>query len=123
MEHILFDTAEEFKQAILDMIDSSMPPPNAPSTIRQKGHGRTLIDTGKMKKSLTAKATRSMFGDINIFIGFNDPEVEEYARYVHDGTLTIPARPFIAKAVDEQGEKILDRAEKRLLDELESFLD
>lgn len=120
MERIIFDTAEELKAAIIDMIDSSMPPPNAPSTIRQKGHGRTLIDSGRLKKSIGVKSSRSLFGDLNIFVGVIDPEVEKYAKLVHDGTRDIPARPFVSKAVDEMGGQILDRAEQRILDELES---
>lgn len=38
---------------IQDQIASNMPPSNAPSTIRQKGSSRTLIDTGRMRQSVT----------------------------------------------------------------------
>jgi hypothetical protein len=44
------------EQAVRDikaMIRSSVPPPNAPSTVKQKGHGRTLIDSGEMLRSAT----------------------------------------------------------------------
>lgn len=33
-------------------IESSVPPPNAPSTIARKGSSHTLIDSGQMKNSL-----------------------------------------------------------------------
>lgn len=38
---------------IQDQIASNMPPPNAPSTIRQKGSSTTLIDSGRMRQSIT----------------------------------------------------------------------
>jgi hypothetical protein len=38
---------------IQDQISSNMPPPNKPSTIRQKGSSGTLIDTGRMRQSVT----------------------------------------------------------------------
>lgn len=38
---------------IQDQISSNMPPPNAPSTVRQKGSTGTLIDTGRMRQSIT----------------------------------------------------------------------
>jgi hypothetical protein len=38
---------------IQDQIASNMPPPNAPSTIAQKGSSGTLIDTGRMRQSIT----------------------------------------------------------------------
>lgn len=34
-------------------IASNMPPPNAASTVAQKGSSRTLIDTGRMRQSMT----------------------------------------------------------------------
>jgi hypothetical protein len=38
---------------IQDQIASNMPPPNAPSTIAQKGSSGTLIDTGRLRQSIT----------------------------------------------------------------------
>lgn len=38
---------------IQNQIGSNMPPPNAPSTIRQKGSSRTLIDSGRMAGAVT----------------------------------------------------------------------
>lgn len=39
-------------------IDSGVPPPNAPSTIKQKGSSKQLIDTGQLKGSITAEVRR-----------------------------------------------------------------
>ena len=41
------------QQQIQDQIGSNMPPKNAVSTIRQKGSSKTLIDTGRMRQSVT----------------------------------------------------------------------
>jgi hypothetical protein len=38
---------------VQNQIGSNMPPPNAPSTIRQKGSSRTLIDSGRMIGAVT----------------------------------------------------------------------
>lgn len=38
---------------IQDQIAANMPPANAPSTVKQKGSSRTLIDTGRMRQSVT----------------------------------------------------------------------
>lgn len=38
---------------IQDQIAANTPPPNAPSTVKQKGSSRTLIDSGRMRQSVT----------------------------------------------------------------------
>jgi len=43
------------KKAVKDKIKSSVPPPNKASTIARKGHGKTLIDTGELLKSIEYK--------------------------------------------------------------------
>ncbi len=43
--------------AVVKKIDSNVPPPNAPSTIRQKGSSHTLIDTGRLRASVTYRVT------------------------------------------------------------------
>lgn len=41
------------QDAIQQQIASNMPPPNAPSTVAQKGSSSTLIDTGRLRQSAT----------------------------------------------------------------------
>jgi hypothetical protein len=38
---------------IQDSINSNIPPANAPSTVKQKGSSKTLIDTGAMRQGVT----------------------------------------------------------------------
>lgn len=42
-----------FQAAVQKEITSNTPPPNAPRTIEIKGSSRTLIDTGKLRQSIT----------------------------------------------------------------------
>jgi hypothetical protein len=114
---------EGFHAAIIAKIDSGMPPPNAPSTVKRKGHGRTLIDSGKMRSDLTARIERSTSGDLFAEIGFSDPHVDEYAKWVHDGTgKGIPPRPFLSEAVDENEQRILEELENDCLEIIENFI-
>ena len=39
-------------------IASSIPPPNAPSTVKRKGSSTTLIDTGQLRSSITHRVKR-----------------------------------------------------------------
>lgn len=41
------------QDAVQQQISSNMPPPNAPSTVAQKGSSSTLIDTGRLRQSIT----------------------------------------------------------------------
>lgn len=50
------------KQTIRDL-DT---PPNAPSTIRQKGSDNPLIDTGRLRNSITSSVERGRGGDLDV---------------------------------------------------------
>lgn len=41
------------QDAVQQQISSNMPPPNAPSTVKQKGSASTLIDTGRLRQSIS----------------------------------------------------------------------
>ena len=53
----LKQVGEGIKGQLQQSIASNTPPPNAPSTIARKGHGRTLIDTGHMLNSVDYEVT------------------------------------------------------------------
>lgn len=40
-------------------IEAGIPPPNAPSTIKQKGSDTPLIDTGRLRQSITFRITEA----------------------------------------------------------------
>lgn len=52
LEQIAAQVGLMMKDAIQEAISSNIPPPNAPSTIRQKGSSKTLIDTGTLRNSV-----------------------------------------------------------------------
>jgi hypothetical protein len=114
----LEQAADQFKTAIVEFIDSSMPPPNAPSTIAKKGHGRTLIDSERMRNSVERRVDKG-----SLEVGIFDPEVAEYAFWVHDGTKRIPPRPFLAQAVDENIERILAQLELGIVQKVNTLFD
>lgn len=52
LEAALRAIGEQGVKTVQRYIGSGIPPPNAPSTVQRKGHGRTLIDTGRYQRSI-----------------------------------------------------------------------
>ena len=51
---------EAGKNRIQDQIAANMPPPNSPVTVARKGSSRTLIDSGRMRQSVTWQIVEGM---------------------------------------------------------------
>ena len=51
----LSNVGEKVKDLIVNKIDTLSSPPLAPATIRKKGHSKPLIDTRKLRESITHK--------------------------------------------------------------------
>lgn len=49
LNKIMAEIAQDMRNQIIESITSNTPPPNKPSTIRQKGSTHTLIDTGGLR--------------------------------------------------------------------------
>lgn len=49
---------EQMVKAIQARIDSNIPPPLAPATVKKKGHDLALVDTGQMKAAISYEVTR-----------------------------------------------------------------
>lgn len=59
-EQALLPAANDLRSAIIDKIITIRSPPNAPSTIAQKGSSNPLVDTGQMSRQIDIKpGTRS----------------------------------------------------------------
>lgn len=58
LEQIAGQVGIMMKQDIQDSINSNIPPPNAESTIRQKGSSKTLIDTGTLRNSVQSEVIK-----------------------------------------------------------------
>lgn len=107
----------KIENAVVKKILSNVPPPNAPSTIRQKGSSKTLVDTGEMVGHVTHRQTiegGQIVGEIGIF----DPEVAKRARYNEYGTRDIPARPFLRPAFDETAPKAAEDMANEIWDQI-----
>lgn len=107
--------AARLKDALVARIDSNVPPPNAPATIRKKGHDHTLIDTGEYKNSIEIKVEPDGF-EVGVF----DPEIAKRAFWNEHGTDRIPARPVFGPVADGPvGRSILDDLEEEIADKFE----
>lgn len=107
----------KIENAVVKKILSNVPPPNATSTIRQKGSSKTLVDTGEMVGHVTHRQTiegGQIVGEIGIF----DPEVAKRARYNEYGTRDIPARPFLRPAFDETAPKAAEEMANEIWDQI-----
>jgi len=107
----------KIENAIVKKILSNVPPPNAPSTIRQKGSSKTLVDTSEMVGHVTHRQTiksGQIIGEIGIF----DPEIAKRARYNEYGTRDIPARPFLRPAFDETAPKAAEEMANEIWDQI-----
>lgn len=107
--------ATRLKDALVARIDSGVPPPNAPSTVKKKGHDHTLIDTGEYKNSIETRVEPDSF-EVGVF----DPEIAKRAFLNEHGTVHIPARPVFGPVADGSvGQEILDDLEEEIADRFE----
>ena len=107
----------KIENAIVKKILSNVPPPNAPSTIRQKGSSKTLVDTSEMVGHVTHRQT-DKGGDIIGEVGIFDSKIAERARYNEYGTRDIPARPFLRPAFDETAPKAAEDMANEIWDQI-----
>lgn len=52
LNRIIREVAQDMRNQIVESITSNTPPPNKPSTVKQKGSSHTLIDTGQLRDSV-----------------------------------------------------------------------
>lgn len=132
----------KIEKAVVDKINSGVPPPNAPSTIKAKKSSKTLVDSGEMLKHVDHKITGAGM-NISGEVGFFDEEnakkalINEYgASWVtttkgkdnfddmHQGytQMVIPARPFLRPAWDESSEEAIDQMAEEVFAQVEKEL-
>ena len=79
------------------------------SDIEKGAKSITPVDTGRLKASITADV-RGLEANIGTDV--------EYARFVHDGTYKMEARPFLFSAADD----VLEGIEDRIADDIARLL-
>lgn len=52
LKQTMQEVAADIQAELIRSIDSQIPPPNAPETIKRKGSDHTLIDTGTLRSSI-----------------------------------------------------------------------
>lgn len=88
---------------ITEKILSNIPPPNAPSTIKNKGSSQTLIDTGALLGNITSELRD---GGKSVVVGIIGNSVVAVRGYVNEfGTDTIPERSFLRSVFNSQDDK------------------
>lgn len=123
----------KIEAAVVKKIQSGVPPPNAPSTIKRKKSSKTLIDSGEMMRHVSHKISGE---GINLRgeVGFFDEENAKKARINEEGAswtidtkkgstqITIPARPFLRPAYDESSPAALDELAEDIYKQVEREL-
>lgn len=110
-EDELMVAGEKLRELMVARIDSNVPPPNAPATVRRKGHGLTLRDTFAYRESIECRTGES-FVEVGVF----DPDVARYVFYNEHGTSRIPPRPVFGPVFDGPGQKVIEELEAAIAD-------
>lgn len=79
--------------------DSNSWAPNAPNTIRLKGHSKVGVETGGMRDSIAVREGGGG-GDFSIIVG-PDPSYQQILSWFEGGTTRQPPRPLIAPVFEE----------------------
>jgi hypothetical protein len=86
-------------QKMKDYFDSNSWAPNAPNTIRLKGHSKVGIETGGMRDSIAVREGGGV-GDFSILVG-PDPSYQQILIWFEGGTTRQPPRPLIEPTFEE----------------------
>ena len=113
----------KIEKAVVDEINSGVPPPNAPSTIKRKKSSKTLIDSSEMLKHVDHKITGEGL-NLKGSVGFFDEENAKKARINEEGTKDgrIPPRPFLVPGFDKAAPKAADEMAEEILAQIERDL-
>ena len=113
----------KIEKAVVDEINSGVPPPNAPSTIKAKNSSKTLVDSGEMRNHVDHKITGEGL-NLKGSVGFFDEENAKKARINEEGTKDgrIPPRPFLVPGFDKAAPKAADEMAEEILAQIERDL-
>jgi len=130
----------KIEKAVVDEINSGVPPPNAPSTVKRKKSSKTLIDSGKMRQHVDHKITGEGL-NLRGSVGFFDEENAKKARINEEGAtwvktskggskgmsqeytlIVIPPRPFLVPGFDKAAPKAADEMAEEILAQIERDL-
>lgn len=113
------DKLFEFHEAGFDLErdpNLSAWPPLAAATIARKGHDKILIESGRLKRSLTTRGSSDHIGEVfdrGLTFGTSVP----YSMFHQRGTRTIPQRAHVGLAI-ERVDKLTKTITKSASDKL-----
>lgn len=119
------EIAEDVREALHEGVNSSPPPPNAPSTEKRKGHNIPLLETGGFMEEDSIIVEEMDAGDRTAYIIKGNPtkthersgeSYETILGILNEGTPTIPSRPVIDITYDRMKNEIEALAIKKAKD-------
>ena len=109
------ELAEDVREALHEEVNSSPPPPNAPSTEKRKGHNTPLLETGGFMDDDSIIIEEMDAGDRTAYIVKGNPtkthgrsgeSYETILGILNEGTSKIPSRPVIDITYDRMRSRI-----------------
>ena len=109
------ELAEDVRKALHEEVNSSPPPPNAPSTEKRKGHNTPFLETGGFMEEDSIIVEEMGAGDRTAYIIKGNPtkthersgeSYETILGILNEGTSTIPSRPVIDITYDRMKNEI-----------------
>lgn len=119
------EIAEDVREALHEEVNSSPPPPNAPSTEKRKGHNTPLLETGGFMEEDSIEIAEINLKDRTAYIvkgnskKIHERSGESYETILgilNEGTPTIPSRPVIDITYDRMRSRIEALAIKKAKD-------
>lgn len=119
------ELADSVRDALHDEVNSSPPPPNAPSTEKRKGHSTPFLETGGFMEDDSIIVDEIDAGDRTAYIVKGNPSkyhersgesYESILGILNEGTPTIPSRPVIDITYDRMKGEIQALAIKKARD-------
>ena len=119
------EIAEDVREALHEEVNSSPPPPNAPSTEKRKGHNTPLLETGGFMEDDSIIVEDMDMGDRTAYIVKGNPRkthersgknYETILGILNEGTPKIPSRPVIDITYDRMKNEIEALAIKKARD-------
>lgn len=119
------EIAEDVREALHEEVNSSPPPPNAPSTEKRKGHNIPLLETGGFTEDDSIVVEEMDAGDRTAYFVKGNPNkshersgenYETILGILNEGTPTIPSRPVIDITYDRMKNEIEALAIKKAKD-------
>lgn len=83
--------------------------------VPQRGPGTGKMPVPRITGTLARSLKLEPLNDKMSFVVYNDPQIADYAKWVHNGTKKMPARRYLGDVVKKNKAYMLKTAEKEIL--------